>query len=64
MRASMTQDFQTIAALAVVALAATYLIARAIRKRKNPGCGSDCGAISPEIRDLKSRMRERGPGNR
>lgn len=60
----MTKDFQTIAALTVVALAAAYLIARALRKRKSPGCGTDCGAISPEIRDLKSRMRERESGNR
>ncbi len=55
----MTPEFQTIAALIVVALAASYLIVRALRKRRNPGCGSDCGAISPEIRKLQARLKQR-----
>jgi hypothetical protein len=52
-------DFQTLAALVVVALALTWLIARAVRKRKNPGCGDDCGAVSPEIRELQARLKRR-----
>jgi FeoB-associated Cys-rich membrane protein len=50
----MSPQFQTIAALVIVALAATWLIARALRKRRNPGCGGDCGcpasAIKPKPR--------------
>jgi hypothetical protein len=30
-------------ALAIVALAAAWLVGRAFAKRKNPGCGGDCG---------------------
>lgn len=36
-------DIQTIAALAVVALAAGWLIWRQIRARRRPGCSPDCG---------------------
>jgi hypothetical protein len=48
----MSEQFQTIAALIVVAVAVTWLVARAIAKRKNPGCGGDCGCPTS---DLKSR---------
>jgi hypothetical protein len=53
----MPPDLQTIAALVVVALAAAWLIVRAVRKRKNPGCGTDCGAVSPEIRKLQAKLK-------
>lgn len=53
----MPADFQTIAALVIVALAATWLVVRAIAKRKNPGCGGECGAVSPEIRKLQARLK-------
>lgn len=53
----MSPQIQTYAALAVVALAATWLVLRAIAKRKNPGCGSDCGAVSPEIKKLQAHLR-------
>lgn len=46
----MSPDFQTIAALVVVAVAATWLIARALAKRKNPGCGGDCGCATTELK--------------
>ena len=46
----MTAEFQTIAALAIVAAAATWLILRAIAKRKQPGCGGDCGCPASEIK--------------
>jgi hypothetical protein len=53
----MSSTFQTVAALVIVAIAATWLVARAIAKRKNPGCGSDCGAVSPEVKRLQARLR-------
>lgn len=52
----MSAEFQTYAALVVVAVAATYLILRALAKRKNPGCGSGCGAVSPEIKRLQAHL--------
>ena len=45
----MSAEFQTIAALAIVAIAATALVWRAFAKRKNPGCGSDCGYDAQKI---------------
>ncbi len=53
----MSPQLQTIAALVVVALAVTWLIARTLAKRKNPGCGSDCGAVSPEMKKLQARLK-------
>jgi hypothetical protein len=53
----MSSTFQTISALAIVALAVVWLIARAVAKRRNPGCGSDCGAVSPEMRRLQARLK-------
>lgn len=55
----MSSEIQTIIALIVVALAATWLALRANTKRKNPGCGSDCGAVSPEIKRLQSHLARR-----
>ncbi|MBL9211816.1 MAG: FeoB-associated Cys-rich membrane protein [Opitutaceae bacterium] len=46
----MSSQFQTIAALVVVALAVTWLVARAVRKRRQPGCGGDCGCPSRELK--------------
>ncbi|HWA87395.1 MAG TPA: hypothetical protein VG710_14300 [Opitutus sp.] len=53
----MTPEFQTLAALAVVAVAATWLVLRALAKRRQPGCGGDCGAVSPEVKRLQARLR-------
>ncbi|MDO8543137.1 MAG: FeoB-associated Cys-rich membrane protein [Opitutaceae bacterium] len=55
----MSSDLQTITALVVVALTAAWFIRRAIVKRKNPGCGSDCGAVSPQMRKLQERLKQR-----
>ncbi len=55
----MSSQLQTVLALVVVALAATYLVLRALAKRKHPGCGTECGAVSPEIRKLQARLRKR-----
>ncbi len=46
----MTAEIQTLLALALVALAATWLILRALAKRKQPGCGGDCGCPASAIK--------------
>ncbi len=46
----MSAEFQSIAALLIVALAATWLIARAVRQRKKPGCGGDCGCPTEKLK--------------
>jgi len=45
----MTTEFQTLAALALVVLAATWLVRRAFAKKQNPGCGSDRGCKSKTV---------------
>lgn len=52
----MSAEVQTIVALLVVAAAATWLVLRALAKRKNPGCGTECGAVSPEVKRLQSHL--------
>jgi hypothetical protein len=46
----MNADFQTIAAIVVVAITATWMIVRAMRKRSKPGCGGDCGCPTQELK--------------
>ncbi|MSU22262.1 MAG: FeoB-associated Cys-rich membrane protein [Opitutus sp.] len=46
----MSPPLQSIVALAVVALAATWLVRRALAKKKNPGCGGDCGCAAPDAK--------------
>ena len=53
----MTPTVQTTIALAVVALAAGWLIRRAVIKRQHGGCGDDCGAISPELKKLQRQLK-------
>jgi len=53
----MSPTFQSIAALVVVALAVTWLVRRALAKKKSGGCGDDCGAISPEMKKLQARLK-------
>jgi hypothetical protein len=53
----MDSHLQTITALAIVALAVVWLIGRAIAKRRHPGCGGDCGAVSPEMRRLQAKLK-------
>jgi hypothetical protein len=55
----MTPEIQTFAALAIVVLVAVGFVARAIAKRKQPGCGSDCGAVSPAMRRLQTKLKHR-----
>ncbi len=53
----MSPEIQTIAALVIAAAAAAWLIVRAVRKSRNPGCGTDCGAVSPDVKRLQARIR-------
>jgi hypothetical protein len=46
----MSSEFQTIAALVIVALAATWLTTRALGKRSKPGCGVECKCPSRELK--------------
>jgi len=53
---------QTIIALAIVAIAATWLIVRAVRKRSKPGCGGDCGCAAEDLRAKALReLNQAGP---
>ena len=56
----MSSQLQTVAALALVALAAALLARHYFKKRANPGCGSggNCGAVSPEIKKLQAKLRK------
>ena len=45
----MSSSFQTVAALAIVAFAAGWLLWRSLAKRK-AGCGGDCGCPASEIK--------------
>ena len=55
----MSSSLQTLIALGLVALAATFLLRSWLRKKKSPGCGStgDCGAISPEVKKLQAKLK-------
>ncbi|HWA25229.1 MAG TPA: FeoB-associated Cys-rich membrane protein [Lacunisphaera sp.] len=53
----MTSSLQTIIALALVALAVAFLARSWFPKRKNPGCGGNCGAVSPEVKQLQAKLR-------
>lgn len=56
----MTSEIQTIAALLVVAIAAAWLVHRALVKRQQPGCGGgDCGAVSSDARALGKKLKKR-----
>lgn len=53
----MNAEIQTLLSLAVVAIASVWLVRRAFRK-KSSGCGTGgCGAISPEVKKLQSRLK-------
>lgn len=57
LKLKMTSSTQTIIALAIVAVAAALLLRSWFAKRKSPGCGSECGAVSPEIKKLQARLK-------
>jgi hypothetical protein len=51
----MSSDFQTIAALAIVAAAAAWLLVRFFKKDQ-PTCGHDCGCPSVTIKAKPNRL--------
>ena len=52
----MSPTLQTILALAVVALAAAWLVRRSLAKRKHPGCGDDCGCPATEVKARAAKI--------
>lgn len=52
----MNAPLQTLLALAIVAVAAIWLVRRALRRDAH-GCGGECGAVSPEMKKLQRRLR-------
>jgi len=46
----MSAPLQTLIAFAVVAVAASALVLRALAKRRQPGCGGGCGCASEQLR--------------
>jgi hypothetical protein len=52
----MNAQLQTIAALVIVAIAATALVWRAFAKRKQPGCGGDCGCPAVETKSKLAKL--------
>jgi hypothetical protein len=54
----MSSSFQTIIALAIVAIATGLLLRSWFGRKKSSGCGSDgCSAVSPEIRKLQAKLK-------
>ncbi|HVU18836.1 MAG TPA: FeoB-associated Cys-rich membrane protein [Candidatus Didemnitutus sp.] len=53
----MSSTIQTVVALAIVAIAVAWLVWSALRKRKQPGCGDSCGAVSPEVKRLQAHLK-------
>ena len=54
----MSSSLQSIAALVLVALAVAYLVWNFLRRKKQPGCGSEgCGAVSPELKKLQAKLK-------
>ena len=53
----MSAALQTFFALALVVLAVLLLVRSFLKKRKQPGCGAGCGAMSPEIKKLQARLK-------
>jgi hypothetical protein len=51
----MSPGLQTLEALLIAAAAATWLVVRSLARRRNPGCGGDCGCASG---DLRARARD------
>jgi hypothetical protein len=53
----MSSTLQTLIALGLVALALAFLLGSWMRKKPTSGCGREsCGAISPEIKKLRSGL--------
>lgn len=52
----MTPAIQTLAALAIVALAAIWLVRRSLAKKKNAGCGGDCGCPASDVKNGAAKI--------
>lgn len=55
----MSSSLQTLIALGIVAVAALLLVRSFLKKPKQPGCGAECGAVSPDVRKLQARLRSK-----
>jgi len=53
----LSSSLQTFIALAIVTLAAALLLRSWFSKKKSSGCGSNCGAVSPEIKKLQAQLK-------
>ncbi len=53
----MSSSSQTLIALGLVALAAAFLLRSWLAKKKSPGCGGECGAVSPEVKKLQKKLK-------
>lgn len=54
----MSATVQTIIAIAIVTIAAALLVRSWLKKKSQPGCGSEaCGAVSPEIKKLQANLK-------
>src|ERR1035438_4925167 len=60
----MSHQFQTLSALLLVAIAATWLALRAVARRKKPGCGGDCGCAPGDLRATVSRREKESEARR
>jgi hypothetical protein len=54
----MSARTQTIVALAIVAVTVALLVRIYVQKCRKPGCGGDCGALSPEVKKLQARLKK------
>ena len=59
----MAPEYQTLAALLVVATAAVWLVMRGFARRRKPGCGGDCGCPSSDLKE-KVRAKDGAAGMR
>ena len=53
----MSSSVQTFVALGLVVLAVAYLLRGWFGKKKASGCGTSCGAVSPEVKKLQAKLR-------
>ncbi len=56
----MGHQLQTVSALLAAAAAAAWLVARAVARRRRPGCGGDCGCASGDLRAKAVRRDKAG----
>ena len=53
----MSSSLQTILAFGLVALAAAFLLRAWFSKKKKSGCGGACGAVNPEVKKLRAKLK-------